>query len=98
MPTLRFIALLYGIPTHIPELKAKAGSSVPPNSIHYIAFSHHTCFFLTRLAAYPAELFPENLRPQNSPPPYKGAGKMKEHWRKTLVLAANSSRSFNRSH
>jgi hypothetical protein len=40
---------------------------------------------------------PENQRPQNSPPPFNGAGKNKEHSRMAFVLAAGSSHSFNRS-
>jgi hypothetical protein len=40
---------------------------------------------------------PENQRPQNSPPPFNGAGKNKEHLRMAFVLAAGSSHSFNRS-
>ena len=32
--------------SHVSKLKAKTGSSIPPNAIRYFAFSHHTCFSL----------------------------------------------------
>lgn len=44
MPTRRFFPLPFGFPAHVPELKAKTGSSIPPLPIRYIAFSHHPCF------------------------------------------------------
>ena len=42
-PTVSFRSPL-AFPPHIPELKAKTGSSIPPAPIRYIAFSHHPCF------------------------------------------------------
>ena len=42
-PSVSFRSPL-AFPSHIPELKAKTGSSIPPNSIRHIPFSHHPCF------------------------------------------------------
>jgi hypothetical protein len=78
-PTRRFIPLPFVFPTHNPVLKAKTGSYIPPIPIRYIPFSHHPCFSPCQPAVCPAVLStPENQRPQNSPPPFNGAGKIKE--------------------
>src|SRR5665648_42705 len=69
---LPFIPLRSGQPTvsfrsplaflsHVPELKAKSGSCIPPTPIRYITFSHHPCFSPCQPAACPAvEFAPEN--------------------------------------
>jgi len=46
--------------SHVPELKAKTGSSIPPNPIRYFSFSHHTCFSPCQPAVCPAVLYAPN--------------------------------------
>jgi hypothetical protein len=70
--------------------------STQPTSLHYI--QSIPLLFPTQSAICPVVVFtPENQKPQNSPPPFNGAGKIKELWRMAFVLAAGSSHSFNRS-
>jgi hypothetical protein len=86
------------LPNPQPVIKAKTGSSIPPNPIRYFLFSHHTCFSPCQPAVCPAVLFaPVNQGPQNSPPPFNGAGKNNGSFAHGFMLAAGSSHSFNRS-
>ena len=96
-PTRRLIPLPFGFTTHNPELKAKTGSSIQPNPIRYITFSHHPCFSPCQPAVCPAKCSPLKTKDLKTPRHPLNVQVKKEHSRKAIVLAAGSSLSFNRS-
>jgi hypothetical protein len=70
--------------------------STQPNSLYCI--QSPPLLFPMPTSGMSCEVFtPENQRPQNSPPPFNGAGKNKGAFAQGHVLAAGSSHSFNRS-
>lgn len=93
-PAVSFLSPL-AFPPHIPELKAKTGSCIPPTPIRNIAFSHHPWFSPCQPAECPAKCSPQNYKkPQKPQRLLMLQVKIKDHSRIAFVLALNASSCY----